>query len=425
MKKLKVILIGAGLRGIIYTDVMKKMPEHFEVVAVAEPIESRRNYIKKTHNIPDNMCFSDWKPLLDLGKIADIAVISTMDKDHLEPTLKAISLHYDILLEKPIAPTAKECAIITKKAKEEGVKIIVCTVLRYTPLFTKLKDIIDSGKIGDIMSINHEECVGNVHQSHSFVRGNWGNSERSSCMLLQKSCHDTDILQWLIGKKCIKVQSFGTLSYFTRKNAPAGSPDYCIEGCPVGDTCPYNAMKLYLESDSSWFRSAATHNDNPTDEMVKEAITNSQYGKCVFKCDNDVVDHQTLNMLFEDDITVTFSMNAFNKGGRFIHIMGTKGEIHAATDGDSPIRIYDFETEKEEIIEIKAADGMENGHGGGDDGIIKALYEYIAGNYAEKSISDIGETCYNHFIVFAAEKARDDGVIVDMEEWIKELNEQI
>ena len=184
-------------------------------------------------------------------------------------------------------------------------------------------------------------------------------------------------------------------------------------------------MKLYLESDSSWFRSAATHNDNPTDEMVKEAITNSQYGKCVFKCDNDVVDHQTLNMLFEDDITVTFSMNEFNKGGRFIHIMGTKGEIHAATDGDSPIRIYDFETKKEEIIEIKAADGMENGHGGGDDGIIKALYEYIAGNYTEKSISDIGETCYNHFIVFAAEKARDDGVIVDMEEWIKELNEQI
>ncbi len=422
MKKLKVILIGAGMRGRSYTDEMKNMPEQFQVIAVAEPIASRRNDIKKKHNIPEDMCFDDWRPLLEKGKIADVAIIATMDRDHFEPAMKAIDSGYDLLLEKPIAPTPEECAAITRRAEEKKVKIVVCTVLRYTDIFIKLKDIIDSGRIGEVMSINHEEGVGNVHQSHSFVRGNWGNSERSSTMLLQKSCHDTDILQWLIGKKCLKVQSFGKLSYFKEKNAPKGSPDYCIHGCPVGDTCPYNAVKLYLEDDSEWFRSVATKEIDCTDEMVKAAITNTQYGKCVYKCDNDVVDHQTLNMLFEDDITVTFTMNAFNKGGRFIHIMGTKGELRAAMDAESPIEIWNLETGEKEVIAMNAKDGITGGHGGGDVGIINTLYKYLTGDYTGKSIPEITESCYSHYIAFAAEEARLSGNTVDVEEFIKKYN---
>ena len=205
MKKLKVILIGAGGRGKAYTDIMHTMPEWFEVVAVAEPIDSRRNYIKELHQIPDERCFTDWRPLLALGKIADIAVIATMDRDHYAPAMEAIRLKYHLLLEKPVTPEPKECVQIAELAEQNQVKVIICTVLRYTDIFIQLKDMIDSGRIGKVMSINHEECVGNVHQSHSFVRGNWGNAGRSSTMLLQKSCHDIDILQWLIGKKCKKV----------------------------------------------------------------------------------------------------------------------------------------------------------------------------------------------------------------------------
>ncbi len=163
-----------------------------------------------------------------------------------------------------------------------------------------MKDMIDGGKVGRVLSINHEECVGNIHQNHSFIRGKWGNFKRSSCMLLQKSCHDMDILQWLIGKKCKKVQSFGALTYFCEKNAPEGSPKRCIEGCPVGETCHYSAVKLYLEDKANiWFRSVATKLANPTDDDVREALTNTRWGDCVFHCDNDVVDHQTVNMLFE------------------------------------------------------------------------------------------------------------------------------
>ena len=420
MKKLRVVLIGAGDRGKTYTNVMSKDREKFEMVAVAEPIENRREYIKNLYNLPENMCFADYQPLFELGKIADFAIIATMDREHLEPTLKAIELGYDILLEKPIAPTPDDCVKITDAANKKGVRVVICTVLRYTAVFKTLKSIIDSGRIGKVMSINHEECVGNVHQSHSFVRGNWGNSERSSNMLLQKSCHDMDILQWLLNKKCKSIQSFGARSYFRMENAPAGSPDYCVQGCNIADTCPYNAVKLYYDDkQNNWFRTAATKKMAPTDKDVLNAISNTQYGKCVYKCDNDVVDHQIVNMLFEDDTTVSFTMNAFNKGGRFIHLMGTLGEVHAALDDNTPISLYDFQTKKEEIIPIVGKDGITGGHGGGDEGIISDLYEYFCGEYSGFSIPTIEESLYNHMLVFAAEESRKNNSVVDFNDYIK------
>lgn len=423
MKQLKAVLIGAGGRGQNYTNEMKKMSDKYQVVAVAEPIDSRRNYIKETHNVAEELCFTDWKPLLEKGKIADFAIIATMDRDHYAPAIAALEAGYDLLLEKPIAPTPEECVGICKKATELNRKVVICTVLRYTPLFKVIKEILDSGKIGRVMSVTHEECVGNVHQSHSFVRGNWGNEGASSSMLLQKSCHDIDILQWLLGKKCKKIQSFGALTHFTEENAPEGAPDYCIEGCPHADTCYYNAVKLYLSADRlDWFIAAATKEYNPTEEMVKNAITNTQYGKCVYKCNNDVVDHQTVNMLFEDDITVTFGMNAFNKGGRYIHIMGTDGELNAALDGDVPIRIYDFKTQETEEIPMTGKDGISGGHGGGDEGIVIDLYDYLNGTYSGKSVPEIEVSTENHLITFAAEESRRNGTVVDFDEYVKKFN---
>lgn len=427
-KKIKVILIGAGMRGKIYTDMMKEMPEQYEVVAVAEPIESRRKDIQKRHQIPDELCFEDGMELLKKGKIADAAVISTMDRDHYKCTMQAIALHYDILLEKPVSPDPMECMQIADWAKENGVSVVVCHVLRYTSFFTTLKRLILDGKIGEVMSINLEECVGNVHQSHSFVRGNWGNEERSSCMLLQKSCHDMDILQWLIGKKCKKVQSFGTLSYFKEENAPKDAPQYCIEGCPEGDRCPYNAVKLYLDDkENDWFRSTCARTVNPTDEQIEHALRTTQYGKCVFRCDNDVVDHQTVNLLFEDNVTVTFTMNAFNNGrGRVIHIMGTKGELIAMLDSNgTPITLYDFETKETTEIPATGGSSIVDGHGGGDRGIVESFYEYLEGTYTGVSVSDIATSVDNHLIVFAAEKSRKEGSVVTLEDYKKELKAEM
>lgn len=426
MKKLTAVLIGAGSRGMSYSKLMKQN-DLFDIVAVAEPITSRRERIRLEHNIPEDRCFTDWKPLVDLGKIADIAVVCTMDRDHFAPAMACIDLGYDLLLEKPITPTPEQCRDLCAAAEAKGVKVVICTVLRYTKVFVKLRDLIDSGKIGKVMAINHEECVGNIHQSHSFVRGRWGNTERSSNMLLQKCCHDIDILQWLLGKKCKSVQSFGMLSYFTPENAPEGAPERCTDGCPHADTCPYNAIKLYYDAkENAWFRRAAAEEENPTDEMVMDALLHKNYGKCVYKVDNDVVDHQTVNMVFEGDTIVTLHMNAFNAGGRYIHIMGTKGELRAAMDGKSPIEFRPItaapgEKTETEIIDFRADNSITSGHGGGDEGLIYDLAAYLAGTYEGKSIPTIAESYYNHLLTFAAEESRLSNRIVDMDEYIREI----
>ncbi len=423
-KKIRVVVIGAGSRGAGYAQHMRTHGG-FQVVAVAEPIRSRRQAVQQMWDLPEESCYESWQALLSHGKLADVAIIATMDRDHHEPAIKAMELGYDLLLEKPICPTPEETMALTRTAQRYGRKAVVCTVLRYTDTFIALKEIIDSGRIGKVLSVNHEEAVGNIHQTHSFVRGNWGNSGRSSTMLLQKSCHDIDILQWLIGKKCKKVQSFGMLTYFTEENAPEGATERCIDGCPHADTCPYSAVKLYLDDkENRWFRDACTKEADPTDEQVEHALRTTQYGKCVYLCDNDVVDHQTVNMVFEDEVLVTFTMNAFNRGGRSIHIMGTKGEVTAALDDETPIRIYPIHCPPgmkalPEVVDLTADNAITSGHGGGDAGIIRDLYSYLSGTYTGKSIPSIADSCYTHMITFAAEEARLTGTVVDVEKYIK------
>ena len=422
MDKIKVIVVGAGGRGKDYTDIMARFPEKFQVVGVAEPIESRREYMRTKHNIPDENCFDTWEKILEKPKFADAAIISTMDRMHFAPAMEAIRKGYNLLLEKPAAPTAEECLAIESEAEKYGVRILVCHVLRYSPFYVTLKSLIDKGEIGKVMSIQHAEGVGNVHQSHSFVRGNWGNSEKSSPMLLQKSCHDMDILQWLVGKDVKRVSSFGSLTYFIKENAPEGSPDYCIEGCPKAAECPYNAVKLYYDDkENDWFRNAATGIVSPTDDEVAHSLRTTQYGKCVFKCDNNVVDHQVVNLEFEDGTVVDFNMSAFNKGGRYIRVMGTKGEIlNRNTDGI--LELYKFEDRSKTLIDIKTyGDTIVSGHGGGDEGIVHALYDYLTTGVITEQLSEIGISVKNHMIAFAAEESRHTGKVVNVKEYIESI----
>ena len=422
MDKIKIIVVGAGGRGKDYTDIMARFPEKFQVVGVAEPIESRREYMRTKHNIPAENCFDTWEKILEKPKFADAAIISTMDRMHFAPAMEAIRKGYNLLLEKPAAPTAEECLAIESEAKKYGARILVSHVLRYSPFYVTLKSLIDKGEIGRVMSIQHAEGVGNVHQSHSFVRGNWGNSEKSSPMLLQKSCHDMDILQWLVGKECKRVSSFGSLTYFIKENAPEGSPDYCIEGCPMAAECPYNAVKLYYDDkDNDWFRNAATGIVSPTDDEVAHALRTTQYGKCVFKCDNNVVDHQVVNLEFEDGTVVDFNMSAFNKGGRYIRVMGTKGEIlNRNTDGI--LELYKFEDGSKTLIDIKTyGDTIVSGHGGGDEGIVHALYDYLTTGVITEQLSEIGISVKNHMIAFAAEESRHTGKVVNVKEYIESI----
>ncbi len=426
MKPFTVAVIGAGQRGSRYTDIMKKCPEKFTVVAVAEPLKGRREYIKNKHCIADDMCFDSWQTLLAQPKLADIAIISTMDDMHYEPALKAIELGYDLLLEKPVAQTAKECADIALAAQKKGVRVLVCHVLRYAPFFCTVKQLLMDGAVGEIMSVEHVEGVGNLHQSHSYVRGNWHSEKETTPMLLAKCCHDVDILQWLLNKPCKKVQSFGSLNHFRAENAPKGAPARCIEGCPAEDTCPYNSKKLYFDDKNNlWFRSACTKGVSktdgiPTDEEVMTALETTDYGLCVYKANNDVVDHQTVNMLFEGGATVTLNMNAFNKGGRYIRIFGTKGELYANM-GDKEITLYTFADKQTQKIPVKfIGEEITYGHGGGDDGIVHELFEYLSGSYKGYSAADITTSVKNHLVGFAAERARLNSTVEDIDSFFTE-----
>ncbi len=423
MKKLKVIVAGCGSRGTAYSNIMGNMPEQYEIVGIAEPIDARRNHLKEKFNLSDDVCFLDWKDMAQKPKFADLVVIATQDYMHRDPALEFIEKGYDILLEKPMAPTPEECLEIVAAAKKHNTKILICHVLRYTKFFTLLKKIISDGVIGDVQVINHQEDVGHRHQSHSFVRGNWRNSVETTPMILAKCCHDTDLLQWLVGDRCKKVQSFGRLTHFTAENAPEGAPDRCTDCCPHADTCFYNAIKIYYDDkDNAWFRGVCAQKPNPTDEEIMEQLKTGPYGRCVYKCDNDVVDHQTVNMEFEKGETVLLTMTAFTKGGRHTRIMGTKGEIEAHAKNDY-ITVYTFadrQYHEYKIDDYAGGNTIASGHGGGDSGIIATLYEYVTGTYNGFSTCDIETSAMNHLISFAAEESRvNGGTVIDLDEYTK------
>ena len=417
MKKLTAVCLGYGMRGQIYSKYACDNPDQLEIVAVAEPVESKKAFAKERHNLPDDKIFNCWSEIAALPKMADFAMICTQDKMHLEPALACIEKGYNLLLEKPMAPTAEECKIITEAAEKKGVKVIVCHVLRFTKFYYALKEIIDSGELGDIASVIHMENVGNLHQSHSFVRGNWHNESESAPMILAKCCHDMDILQWLIGKECKKVQSFGSLTHFTSENRPDGAPDYCLDGCPHSETCFYDPIRFYVNDPDNGWRDVVADKVNPTDKEVYEALKRGPYGKCVYACDNDVVDHQVVNLEFDGGCTVSFTMSAFNEGGRFTRIFGTKAEAYADIEAGT-IDIYSFKTKEHKLIELNKIGGtIFEGHNGGDTGIIIDVLKYFRDEEPSKSICSLRTSYLNHLICFAAEKSRHNDTIIDLSEF--------
>ena len=419
MKKLKFILIGAGGRGTRYVMEGDACCPEMELIAVADPNPVRRNYIRNHFGLSEEQCYEWGEALLKQPKRADIAIIATQDKDHFHLAMEAIRQGYHLLLEKPAAPSPEQCLAIELAAKEQGVKVLICHVLRFTPFFGLIKKTLEDGRLGKIVNLMHSEGVGNLHYSHSYIRGDWHNTAESSPMILSKSCHDIDIIGWLMDEPCTRVHSFGSLLYFREENKPEGAPEFCYQNCPHKQTCPYSALKLYRHRQVPWFARHATKKHDPTEADIEELIHTTNYGRCVFRCDNDVVDHQEVNLEFASGATASFTMSALNEGGRRIRIMGTRGELEARM-GDDHISLYDFSTRKREEIKISDAmmdESIAGGHGGGDRGIIRALCQVFTGQRSEDSIADIAVSIENHLVAFAAEHSRLTGQVVSMEEY--------
>ncbi len=413
---MKYVLIGAGSRGMTYAPWAKK--HGHEIAAIAEIRPDRLADAATQLCVPKERCFSDATPLFALGKIADAAIIATMDRDHYAHVMQALDCGYDILLEKPISPDPRECIAIEEKANALGRKITVCHVLRYTSFFGILKDILDSGTLGKVVAIKHSENIGNFHMAHSFVRGNWRNDRLSSPIIMQKSCHDLDILLWLTGAHCTKVAAFGSLSYFREGNAPAGSTDRCLT-CPAAEGCRFDARKAYLPILGQWPADVVCLEQ--TEEALMQALKTGPYGRCVYRCDNNVCDHMSILMEFDNSVTATFSLTAQTSGcHRNIHIMCEDGEIEA-DDGKREILVRrhissQADTFEEQIIHVRTNG---SGHGGGDDGIMADFTSSLGST--EESRSSISQSVESHLMACAIEQARLTGTVVDLAKYRESL----
>ncbi len=409
------LVVGAGGRGFAYANLALKMPTLAKVVAVAEPRDFHREKMVRKHGIAPELVFRDWRDAAKRGRVADAVAICTQDAKHEECVMAFAKLGYHILLEKPMAPTAAACRRIVDEVRKYGKTFAVCHVLRYTPYTRAVKALVDSGRIGDVVSVDHVEPVGFWHQAHSYVRGNWRNEKESSFMLLAKSCHDIDWLSYIVGRRCLRVSSFGSLYYFKPENRPEGASDRCMD-CALSKKCPYSAKEFYFRKlrnkELCWPLDVV----DPTFRRANlaKALREGPYGRCVFACDNDVVDHQVVNLEYEGGATASFTMTAFNKGGgRMTRIFGTRGTIES--DDSSVIRVYDFLTRKTETIDTKASGAdMDGGHGGGDGGLLRAFCRAIVEGRPELIVSGTDATIESHLTTFAAEKARRTGRVVKM-----------
>ncbi|RJL34015.1 Gfo/Idh/MocA family protein [Bailinhaonella thermotolerans] len=408
-------VVGAGLRGQGYARHALESGRA-RVVAVAEPDPGRREAMAAEHGVAPENVFADWTELLAGGRRADAVIIATQDRMHVGPAVRAAELGYHILLEKPMAPAEEEAALITEAAERHGVILAVCHVMRYSPYTRVLKDLVSKGRVGEIMNIQHLEQVGWWHQAHSFVRGNWRSEADSAPMLLAKACHDLDWIVHVKGSLPARVSSFGNLVHFRPEHRPPGAADRCLD-CPVEPSCPYSATRLYLgclgdPEKEFWPLSAVTADH--TEAGVLTALREGPYGRCVYACDNDVVDTQVVTLEFADGTSATCTVTAFAAlEHRKTRVFGTHGSI----EGDGVVlRVHDFVTDTVEVIDTGAgADASAaTGHGGGDRSLMDAFVSAVAYGDPAHVLTDAAGSLATHRVVWAAEHARRTGSVVSL-----------
>jgi predicted dehydrogenase len=417
---MKLALIGAGQRGMLYAE-YAYLKKKVEIVAVIEPNEERRKKAGESLKINKLNQYASTEEFFAQKKMCDAVIIASMDKNHFEQAVAALNCGYDILLEKPISPNPKECIMLSKLAQEKQRKIIVCHVLRYTQFFSTIKEIINSGELGRVVTIQHNENIGNWHMAHSFVRGNWRRSDTSSPLIMQKSCHDMDILTWLVESEAEKIASFGSLSYFKEENAPLGSAMRCLE-CKLADECTYNAAKVYTATIGSW--PSTVLGGEQSKEGILKTLETSDYGRCVFHCDNTVCDNQVTIITFKNGVNVTFTLSGLtSKVCRTLKIMCEQGEIRAEDDGNT-IEVIKFNTNAVEPIQKRVIQTYQAaGHGGGDNLLMGDFILQLESN-KNNSKTAITRSIESHLMAYAAEQSRLTGKIIYLDELKQELTEK-
>ena len=412
----RVVICGLGSRGKdTYAPVSEALPERMVITAVAEPIAEKREAVRLRYHLPPERCYETGEAMFAQGKLGDVAFICTQDRQHVGHAMAAMEAGYDLLLEKPIATSIEDIRRIQDTAARLGRSVVVCHVLRYAPFFDVIREAIRRGDVGEVVCVQALENVCYWHQAHSFVRGNWRNEAESTFMLLAKCCHDLDYLVYLTGQRCARVSSFGRLRHFRPECAPEGAAARCTDGCRAKESCPYDAEKIYLTNEKTGVLAGNTDwpcnilAQNPTEASIREALARGPYGRCVYACDNDVVDSQIVNMEMEDGTLCQLMMTAFSAhGGRSIRVMGTRGAIEGDMD-QNVIRIEPF-GQPERVVDVAKLGRDLAGHGGGDGQLVAELLA-MHGETGTPTprMTTLEASAESHYIAFAAEQSRRSG----------------
>ena len=411
------IILGAGHRSMAYAKYAQEHPEEIQIVGIAELDEFRRNTVRDMFNIPENHVFESAEALAQAPKFADAVINGTMDEQHVETAIPLLEKGYDMLLEKPFAVNEDELDALMKTVNEHNNKVMICHVLRYNKVYLTVKNLIVEGKIGDVINIQTVEDVSYHHLSTSFVRGKWGNTKNChTSMLLAKCCHDLDIMAWLMGEdKPVSVSSVGTRFQFREENAPKNAGTRCLADCPLVDSCRYSAKRLYLDHPNNWevyIWRDIEHIAEPTYEDYKNSLLKSDYGKCIYKCGNDVVDHQSVLVKFKSGATGTHNLTGgCAESVRTLRVIGTKGEIYAEMENKfvtlkvinpTPTTYFDEETFDLSYV-------SDEGHGGGDTGLMADFVKFIKGEEPSVSCTSVHNSVAGHKIIFRADKSNENG----------------
>lgn len=405
---ISVVIVGCGARGgEVYGRYFHQ--NGHKVVALCDTNKEKLNGFAKEFGVESARCFSSYDQLFACGKIADVCVVSVFDNDHFDVAMKAMALGYNLLLEKPVSGNVKECIAIRDYAQSHNLTVVVCHVMRYTSYYRYLKQKISEGVLGELMGIEQTEDVAYWHMAHAFVRGNFRNSDTTSPMILQKCCHDMDLMVWLTDQKPKLVSSMGSLRYFTSKNAPQGAADRCTH-CNVKN-CPFNAVDFYVGNFKELQRQQRATNvwpyaqlvPEPTEQRLQEALEKGPWGRCVFKCDNNVVDHQWTLVQFENGLVGTLTMCGFSAdGGRQTHVYGTEGEAYL-DEQSRTITIHRF-GERKTVVSFDELATDFSGHGGGDKVMLDEFVQALGGKTSANT--DIGVSIFSHIMCYCAEKSR-------------------
>ncbi len=415
MRPVELVMVGAGNRGYLaYGSFAERNPEVARFVAVVEPDDARRARFADAHRIPGDGQFRSWEEIAGRAPLAPALINATLERHHRASTLALLAAGYDMLLEKPIAQTPGECLEIASAAESHGRLLQIAHVLRYAPFFLSLREIITSGRLGAIVSVDWRENLVYWHFAHSYVRGNWGNTRETAPMILTKCCHDLDLLVWIFGR-CEQLSSSGSLTHFTHETVGPEIPDRCTDGCPIAETCPYFAPRVYLdrlrENPGSFSVAAVTLDRTP--EGVMRALETGPYGRCVYRSDNDAVDHQVVLMRFASGLSVSLTMQGSSHvEGRTVRVDGTRATL-LANEARSEIEIHDHRTGEAERIATPRGVG---GHGGGDDALMRAFVGALRGDRGGV-LTSVRESVASHLIAFAAERSRITGEAVNLERY--------